>query len=252
MKAVPVILKGETKSPTTPMTKNILIINHNIDEANAIRTRLASSTTNAVCAYTIEEALDAFSKMNFCLVVLDASMSASDDHNFLKVMRESKTMPILVLSSHSDYSERIHAFDAGANAYMGKPYTDEECLAQAHALMRNYIALNPQADLCYTLAFGNDLVIEPDTRYVTLQGQELRLTPKEYDLLFWLASNPGKVYSCGQLYDHVWDEFAIGNVDEVVKYHIKSLRKKLTVSNAEYIKNVWGIGYRFANAAELI
>lgn len=233
------------------MTNNILIVNHNIGEANGIKNRIASSTTNAICAYTIEEALDAFSKMNFCLVVLDASMSASDDHNILKAMRESKTMPILVLSSHADSTERIHAFNAGAHAYMGKPYTDEECLAQAHTLMQLYIDMNPQADLCYTLAFGNDLVIDPDTRHVTLQGQELKLTRKEYDLLFWLASNPGKVYSYGQLYDHVWDELAIGNVEDVVKYHIKSLRKKMTASNAEYIRNVWGVGYRFANATEL-
>ena len=195
--------------------------------------------------------MEAFSKMNFCLVVLDASMSASDDHNLLKVMREAKTMPILVLSSHSDHSERIHAFNAGANAYMGKPYSDEECLAQAHALMRNYLAMNPQTDLCYTLAFGKDLVIEPDTRFVSLQGQELKLTRKEYDILFWLASNPGRVYNCEQLYDHVWDELAVGDVKQVVQYHIKSLRKKLIVSEAEYIKNVWGVGYRFANAIEL-
>ena len=233
------------------MVKNILIVNHNIDEANGIRSRLASSTTNAVCAYTIEEAMDAFSKMNFCLVVLDASMSASDDHNLLKVMRESKTMPIWVLSSHSDHSERIHSFNAGANAYMGKSYSDEECLAQAHALMRNYLAMNPQTDLCYTLAFGKDLVIEPDTRFVSLQGQELKLTRKEYDILFWLASNPGRVYNCEQIYDHVWDELAVGDVKQVVQYHIKSLRKKLTVSEAEYINNVWGVGYRFANAIEL-
>ena len=70
-------------------------------------------------------------------------------------------------------------------------------------------------------------------------------------VLFWLATNPGKVYSYSQLYDHVWDEFAIGNVDDIVKFHIKSLRKKLTASNSEYIRNVWGIGYRFANATEL-
>ena len=117
--------------------------------------------------------------------------------------------------------------------------------------MQLYIDMNPQSEICYTLAFGKDLIIEPETRQVMLQGSELRLTRKEYDLLFWLASNPGKVYSCGQLYDHVWDDQAAYNVDEVVKYHIKSLRKKLTVSNAEYIKNVWGIGYRFANATEL-
>ena len=234
------------------MTKSILIVNHNIDEALNIRKSLASPTTNAVCAHTIEEALEAFKCNNFCLVVLDSALSASDDHNILKAMRAAKTMPILVLSSHADHTERIHAFNAGAHAYMGHPYTEEECLAQAHTLMQLYNDMNPQKDeLCYTLAFGKELIIEPETRLVKLQGRELRLTRKEYDLLFWLASNPGKVYSCGQLYDHVWDEFAIGNVDNVVKYHIKSLRKKLTVSNAEYIKNVWGIGYRFANAAEL-
>lgn len=234
------------------MSPNILIVNQNIDEAKQIKTRLASSNTNAVCAFTIDEALDAFSKMEFCLVILDSAISASDDHNILKAMRSAKTMPILVLSSHADHTERIHAFQAGAHAYMGKPYTEEECLAQAHTLMQLYIDMNPQRDgLCYTLAFGKDLVIEPDTRRVVLQGQELRLTPKEYDLLFWLATNPGKVYSCDQLYDHVWDELAIGNVDAIIKYHIKSLRKKMTASNAEYIKNVWGIGYRFANATEL-
>ena len=73
--------------------------------------------------------------MKFYLVIHDAAMSASDDHNILKAMREAKTMPILVLSFHADHSERIHAFNAGAHAYMGKPYTDEECLAQAHMLL---------------------------------------------------------------------------------------------------------------------
>ena len=233
------------------MTKNILIVNHNVNEAICIKERLDSPTTTVMCAHTIGEALAAFGKMEFCLVILDADMSASDDHNLLKAMRNSHTMPILVLSSHANSAEKIHAFNAGAHAYMGMPYTDEECLAQAHALMQLYVNVHPENKLCYTLAFGNDLVIDPETRYVTLQGQEIRLTPKEYDLLFWLATNPGKVYSCDQLYDHVWDELAIGNVDAIIKYHIKSLRKKMTASNAEYIKNVWGIGYRFANATEL-
>ena len=232
------------------MNKNILIVNHDINEANSIKARLASPTTTVICAHTIRDALAAVDKMEFCLVILDAAMSASDDHNLLKAMRNSHTMPILVLSSHADSTEKIHAFNAGAHAYMGKPYSDEECLAQAHSLMQLYIDLHPESKLCYTLAFGNDLVIEPDTRRVKLQGRDLRLTKKEYDLLFWLASNPGKVFTCDQLYDRVWDEFAIGNVEEVIKYHIKSLRKKLTASSAEYIKNVWGVGYKFSNEVE--
>lgn len=232
------------------MTKNILIVNSDIAEATSIKNRISSENTNAVCARTIEEALSAFRTTEFCLVVLDAAMSASDDHSLLKAMRSARTMPILVLSSNADSTEKIHAFNAGAHAYMGKPYSDEECLAQAHTLMQLYIDTHPKSELCYTLAFGNDLIIEPDRRRVRLQGRDLRLTKKEYDLLFWLASNPGKVFSCDQLYDHVWDDFAIGNVEEVIKYHIKSLRKKLTTSNAEYIKNVWGVGYKFSNDIE--
>lgn len=164
---------------------NILIVNHNVDEAKSIRNRLAAPSTTTICAHTIGEALDAFGKMEFCLVILDAAMSSSDDHNILKAMRCARTMPILVLSSHSDHTERIHAFQAGAHAYMGKPYTEEECLAQAHTLMQLYNDMNPQKDeLCYTLAFGKELIIEPETRLVKLQGRELRLTRKEYDLLF--------------------------------------------------------------------
>lgn len=227
------------------MTKNILIVNHNIDEANNIKNRLASSTTNTVCAHTIEDALESFSVIDFCLVILDASLSASDNHNILKAMRNAKTMPILVLSSHADHTERIHAFNAGAHAYMGRPYTDEECLAQAHTLMQLYVDMHPETKLCYTLAFGNDLVINPEIRKVYLQGRELKMTRKEFDLLFWLASNPGKVYSRDQLYDRVWNDPTSFNVDEIVKAHIKTLRSKLSTSEIEYIQNVWGVGYQF-------
>lgn len=99
--------------------------------------------------------------------------------------------------------------------------------------------------ICYTLAFGKNLVIDPQTRQVVLGGRELKLTPKEFDLLFCLASNPGQVFSREQLYAQIWDEYSAYNVDEVVKAQIKSLRRKLSDVGKEYIKNVWGIGYRF-------
>ena len=227
------------------MTKNVLIVNSNVEEAITIKNRVANSITNAVCAHTINEALSAFRSMEFCLVILDAAMSASDDHNLLKAMRNSQTAPILLLSSNATTEERIHAFNAGAHAYMGKPYTDEECLAQAHSLMQLYIDMHPQSKLCYTLAFGNDLVIDPTMRKVHLRGKELKMTRKEFDLLFWLASNPGQVFTRDQLYDRVWSENTSFNVDEIVKAHIKTLRSKLSASDKEYIQNVWGVGYQF-------
>ena len=226
------------------MTKNVLIVNPDIDEALSIKNRVTTPITYVVCAHTIDEALSAFRTTEFCLVILDAAMSASDDHNLLKAMRSSHTAPILLLSSNASTEERIHAFNSGAHAYMGKPYTDEECLAQAHALMQLYIDMNPQSKLCYTLAFGNDLVIDPTMRKVHLQGKELKMTRKEFDLLFWLASHPGKVYSRDQLYDYVWNDNSSFNVDDIVKAHIKTLRSKLSASEIEYIQNVWGVGYQ--------
>lgn len=228
------------------MLKHILIVNPDALEAEKIKGRMESSTTTVVCAYSIQQAIKYFDEIEFCLVILDANISASDDHTLLKAMRKVKTMPILVLSSHNDHSERIHAFQAGAHAYMGKPYTDEECLAQAHTLLQLYIDTHPEVDdICYTLAFGRDLIIEPDNRKVLLNGKQLKMTRTEFDLLLVLASNAGRVFSCEQLYDQVWDDQSAFNVEEVVKYHIKSLRKKLMTADTEYIKNVWGIGYQF-------
>ncbi len=232
------------------MKNPVLIINENIDEAEDIRQHLLGANAEVFCAYTLQDALTFFVNHEFVLVILDAYLSAADDHKLLKAMRSAKRMPILILSSDTNHSERIHLFQAGANAYMGKPYTLEECMAQAHTLMQLYLDTQPTNKLCYTLACGQDLVIDPSTRQVLLKGEKIKCTKKEFDLLFWLASNPGKVFTREQLYDHVWDEQAAHNVDEVVKHHIKTLRRKLTASNTEYIKNVWGIGYRFEHDIE--
>lgn len=139
----------------------------------------------------------------------------------------------------------MRVFEAGAHAYIGEPYSLEECLAQAQALMQLYFDLKPQPEICYTMAFGKSLIIDPLARQVLLNGKDLHLTRKEFDLLFCLASNPGQVFSREQLYSHVWGEHSVYNIDEVVKAQIKTLRQKLSTTGNEYIKNVWGIGYRF-------
>lgn len=193
----------------------------------------------------MNDALRYFINTDFCLIILDAHLSAEDDHKLLKAMRNSKSTPIMVLSSEMNLDERLHAFKAGAHAYMGKPYTPEECVAQAHSLIQLYLDSHPTGQICYTLAFGNDLIIDPSTRQVFLKGKEMKMTRKEFDLLFCLASNPGKVFNREQLYDNIWDEQSAYNVDDVVKTHIKTLRQKLSESEKAYIKNVWGVGYRF-------
>ncbi len=227
------------------MSKNVLVINKDSSEAEEIKNNLSCAGTNVICTHTINEALTHFITTEFCLVILDIDISAEDDHRLLKSMRNAKATPILVLSSQIHHDERIHVFKAGAHAYMGKPYSQEECLAQAHSLMQMYIDMNPSGKICYTLAFGNDLVIDPSTRQVFVKGKEIKFTRKEFDMLFCLASNPGKVFSREQIYDQVWDEQSVFNVDDVVKAHIKAVRQKLAETGSEYIKNVWGVGYQF-------
>ena len=227
------------------MKKQILIINHEVEESENIKNALTSEASEVVCTKSMHEALIALSKFSFCLVILDAHMSATDDHSFLRTIRKTNSSPILVLSSKTDHSHRIHALKAGAHAYMGQPYTLEECMAQAHSLMQLYSERYAQDEQCYTLVFGNDLIIDPSARKVFLNAQELKFTKTEFDLLFCLASNPGRVFSRTQLYESIWNEQSAYNVDEVVKYHIKTLRKKLMLSAEEYIKNVWGVGYVF-------
>ena len=229
------------------MKKAILIINANMTAAETIKHNLTSPNTEIVCVSSMAEALQTFIKMEFCLIILDAGISAEDDHKLLKAMRKARTTPILILSSQSCHVERLKVFQAGAHAYIGEPYSLEECLAQAQTLMELYCDLKPQQEVCYTLAFGKKLVIDPAARKVFLKGKDLRLTKKEFDLLFCLASNPGQVFSREQLYDHVWDEHSAYNVDEVVKAQIKLLRQKLSDTGRDYIKNVWGVGYRFHN-----
>ena len=229
------------------MKKAILIINANLEAARAIERNLDSLNTEIVCVASMDDALQAFFKTDFCLIILDASISAADDHQLLKAMGKVRTTPILILSSQSCHIERLKVFQAGAHAYIGHPYSLEECLAQAQALMQLYCDLKPQKEVCYTLAFGKDLIIDPLTRQAILNGKNLQFTRKEFDLLFCLASNPGQVFSREQLYNQVWDEHSAYNVDDVVKSQIRLLRQKLSTTGKDYIKNVWGVGYRFHN-----
>lgn len=227
------------------MKKYVLIVNSNQEVSNKIHKNLSSANTEILCASSVSEAIPMLVKSEFCLIILDASISAQDDHQLLAAIRKLKVTPILILSSQFCQIERLQVLQAGAHAYMGEPYTLEECLAQSQALMQLYCDIKPQPETCYTLVFGKNLIIDPIARQVFLNGKELKLTRKEFDLLFCLASSPGQVFSREQLYEHVWDEDSIYNVDDVVKAHIKSLRKKLSDADVTYIKNVWGIGYRF-------
>ncbi|WP_455437596.1 response regulator transcription factor [Hungatella hathewayi] len=227
------------------LKKKVLIIDDDLNSCRQIKYALQDSTTDVYYALSVSEGMKQFMKQEYCLVIVDIVLAEADGRELLKVMRRAKTIPILVLSSKAGIENRISAYQAGAHAYLEKPYELEECLAQAESLMALYVGLKPQKEQCYTLVFGVDLIIDPDRREVTLKGQPLNLTRKEFELLFCLASHAGQVLSREQLYSMVWNSEQSYNIDEIVKSHIKALRRKLTPANRAYIKNVWGIGYQF-------
>lgn len=232
------------------MKKKVLIIDKDFNVCREIKYALQNEVTDAYYALSVHDGIEQLTRHHFCLVIMDIVLSETDGIELLKMIREIKPIPILVLSSNPDNAGRIAAFKAGAHGYLEKPYELEECLAQAQSLMELYAKLYTSESRYYTLAFGKDLIIDPTRYQATLKGESLNLTRKEFDLLFCLASNAGQVLSREQLYSQVWPAEDTINVDDPVKNHIKKLRKKLNSSGKNYIKNVWGVGYRFDENGE--
>lgn len=228
------------------MKKKVLIIDDDLNTCKEIKYSLQSETTDAYYALSAADGFSQFAKHQFCLVIMDIQLSETDGLSLLEQFRKLKPMPILVLSAKNSREDRIGALRAGAVGYMEKPYELEECLAHAQSLIKLYSDIGSVSNRRYTLAFGMDLVIDPELHKATLKGESLDLTRKEFDLLFCLAEHAGQVLSREQLYGYVWNQDIQYNVDELVKAHIKALRRKLTPAGKEYIKNVWGIGYRFS------
>lgn len=230
--------------------KSVLVIDDNIEVCREIKYSLQNETTEVYYALSVRDGINQLTKRLFCLVIMDILLSEADGIDLLKLIRQIKPIPILVLSSKPGSEDRIVALKAGAHGYVEKPYDLEECLAHAQSLMELYAQLHISESRCYTLAFGMDLIIDPVKHQATLKGEPLNLTRKEFDLLFHLASHAGQVLSREQLYSAVWKETTAYNVDEQVKAHIKALRRKLIPAGKEYIKNEWGVGYRFSPEEE--
>ena len=228
------------------MIKQVLIIHSNTKVYSEIRQALESLMIKVVSASTFDDAIRNFVNNEFCLIIMDAVLSVANNHQLLRIMRNAKPIPILVLSSKAEYPDRLQAFQAGASAYLGKPYKLEECLAQAKSLISLYSEWSLENNKQSILSFGKEIVIDVSMHKVFIKGKPIELTRIEFSLFLCLARHAGQVLSREQLYNQVWNSDTVFNVDEVVKSHIKTLRKKLASSNTDYIKNIWGVGYCFS------
>ncbi len=227
------------------MRKQILLVCDDFPFCRNLREAMQDDTTDIQYFLTASDALDHFMRRQYCLVIMDSHLKNIDSRNLLRVMHQSKPVPVLVLADVLSVEAEIEFFSLGATVCVSRPGELTHFIAQVQALIRLYIELEHPEKQGYGVSFGNELIISPVYHQVLLNGTYVKLTRKEFDVLYFLASHPGQVFTRGQIYNHVWHNDTDYNVDESVKSCIKSLRKKLVSASKDYIQNVHGVGYRF-------
>ena len=178
------------------------------------------------------------------LVVLDLMLPKLDGLEVCRLLRAESHVPVIMLTARGEEADRIVGLELGADDYMVKPFSPRELVARVKSVLRRTAAA-PSRLSGGQLRFGA-LVINPQTREVTEGGRKVTLTAKEFDLLLFLASSPGQVFTRDQLMDKVWDYTYAGD-QSTVTVHIRRLRAKLEVDplRPRYIKTLWGVGYKF-------
>lgn len=211
----------------------------------AIYNKLKSDIVDVCYKTSIVDALVSYMDQEFCLIILDIKLSDINSIELLQTIQNTKPVPILALTESLGPEEKMILYCSGAVACIEKSLGAEICIAQASALLQLYSNANINHKHQDAIVHGTELIIIPRYRQVVVDGKQLDLTRKEFDLLHCFAAYPGQVFTREQLYNLVWnDGFAVA-VDEAVKSQIKSLRKKLASVGKNYIQTEWGIGYRF-------
>ena len=202
--------------------------------------------------FETDEAADGMSaiglvKLNdYDLIIMDVMMPRLDGIRATLKIRENMSLPIIILSAKSEDADKILGLNIGADDYMTKPFNPLELVARVKSQLRRYTQLGSTARSDNQSEFRTGgLVIRDDLKEVTVDGEKVKLTPIEYNILLLLVKNQGKVFSINQIYENIWNEEAIG-ADNTVAVHIRHIREKIEINPKEprYLKVVWGVGYK--------
>ena len=178
-------------------------------------------------------------KSVYDLIVIDIMMPVMDGWTALRKIRQDSEVPVVMLTARNEEYDRLLGFELGADDYLGKPFSPKELIARIKALLKRSGSLEQDRQV---LEF-DDLLINAQAHLAWLSGNQLALTPKEYDLLAFMASRPGQAFTRDQLLNHVWGYDYLGD-SRTVDTHVRSLRDKLG-SHRYLVETVWGMGYRF-------
>ena len=224
---------------------NILVCDDDKEIVDAIEIYLQQEGYQIYKAYDGEQAIKVLKEMNIQLLIIDIMMPRLDGiHATLKI-REFSSVPIIFLSAKSEDTDKILGLNMGADDYITKPFNPLELVARVKSNLRRYTqlgSLNVENNALYQVG---GLCMNDDIKEVTVDGEPVKLTPIEYNILFLLVKNQGKVFSIDQIYENIWNEEAIG-ADNTVAVHIRHIREKIEINPKEprYLKVVWGVGYK--------
>jgi len=224
----------------------ILVCDDDKDIVEAIDIYLTQEGYEVQKAYDGDEAIKVLKKNEVDLLIMDVMMPRLDGIRATLKIRENMSLPIIILSAKSEDADKILGLNIGADDYITKPFNPLELVARVKSQLRRYTQLGSTARSDNQSEFRTGgLVIRDDLKEVTVDGEKVKLTPIEYNILLLLVKNQGKVFSINQIYENIWNEEAIG-ADNTVAVHIRHIREKIEINPKEprYLKVVWGVGYK--------
>lgn len=222
----------------------ILACDDEKDIVSALRIYLTSDGYQVFEAYSGIQALEVLEKEDIHLVLLDVMMPQMDGLTALARIRQVSNVPVILLTAKSEDTDKILGLNVGADDYVTKPFNPVELLARVRSQLRRYLQLGGGQVRPSQIVIGS-IALDDDAKAVTLDGEPVSLTPREYDILKLLMQNSGTVFAPKEIYRRIWGEEPYG-AENAVAVHIRHLREKLEINPADphYLKVVWGQGYK--------
>lgn len=225
--------------------EKILVVDDEVELAEIIKDYLEEEGFVITLAFDGEEAIKSFERTKYELVILDIMLPHIDGMEVCRRIRANSNVPIIMLSAKSGDIDKILSLGLGADDYMTKPFSPGELVARVKAQLRRYMHLSVQDNKNDILTFG-DLSIDSKSYTTSINGKNINLAAKEFEILSFMAKNPSQVFTREQLFNQIWGFDEYGDINTVT-VHIRKIREKIEKepSKPVYIKTVWGVGYKF-------
>ncbi len=227
---------------------NILICDDEKDIVNALEIYLSMEKYNFFKAYNGKEAIEIAKTNEIHLILMDVMMPVMNGIDAMENLRNFSNVPIILLTAKSEDSDKIKGLNSGADDYITKPFNPIEVIARVKSQLRRYTQLGAKVLNEDSIQIGG-IVLDDKAKSLTVDGENVKLTPTEYDILKLLMKNPNKVFSPKEIYTNIWSDSPIG-IENTIAVHIRHIREKIEINPAEprYIKVVWGQGYKIENS----